>query len=255
MLWLGLVALLSACGRLEFDSESGHPDVGAPQLGAQRDPRLDHLEIMDATPSDVGLDPGLRLWLRFAPGDLLRDSVTGVNASCSSCPVATGGPGRDAASFTGTECLFLSDRPELHSQTFSIAAWIRPGNVGTAFAKAVGDSILNSWEIRWSAAEHLHLNTSDGASNNGLSSAVYMPGTWLHVVGTFDRGTTAIFTNGAFVDEHTRTLSVDFDDHPVSVGCDLDSGVLDELITADLADIRFYDRVLTPSEIADLASE
>ncbi len=88
MRWLLVLLVSGACGRVAFDGS----DLDAGD-GAVNDARIE----------------GLLLRFSFQAGAFLDETASGRDATCTSCPVATAGPGpaSEAAYFDGTDCVLV----------------------------------------------------------------------------------------------------------------------------------------------------
>jgi hypothetical protein len=93
-----------------------------------------------------------------------------------------------------------------------------------------------------------------GDANVGVRGSAAPPDQWIHLGATWDGETMALYVDG----ELAGTQSVPellVDDHPVLIGADYDNppdGYVGHFMGA-IDDVRIYDRVLDPVELAALA--
>lgn len=237
------ILLFSACGRVSFDPLDGTAVDGG-----------------NGPDALVMPDAGLQLWMQFEPGATLVDSVTNFVASCPTCGTATTGPRGGALTFNGTtDCLTLWDGPAVASSEFTLALWIyfTGASSTSVFGKAQdsASSPWNSWEL-WIRTNNLQVEFQTTA-NNAYNEDVIVGFTrdvWVHVAATFTATNKALYFDGALVGSEDPTDPLVFGTDPVRIGCDIDSGTAGQYLEGSLDDVRYYDRVLSLTEIQALAS-
>ncbi len=240
LLVVGAGVSVGGCGRLAFET--------VVDGGTNGDGR-------DALAIDVpGTANGLRLNLTFESS--FADVAEARRVNCdATCPTFTAGRtgGGLAGQFNGGECLLVDDDPDLYTQVFTVAVWLRLtfGVDASMFTKpytsdTTGD---NSWELWSNSSNGLRFDTTPSVSLSGGNVAT---GVWHHVAATFENGQTAIYVDGAFQAGGT-SVATSYSTDVIRIGCDRDVGVVTSFFKGDLDDVRFYDRVLSSTEIATLA--
>jgi hypothetical protein len=174
-----------------------------------------------------------------APGPAV-DSIAGANGTWSATPptrVTTGLPSftftnSAALSFTNSNTGSNTDQyvkiansatlDSLQTNSHSISAWFKPASVppGTNAANdAVWAIVIKpGWHqgLLYDNAQHFQMvHYSLDASNNvtwngaGTWSTAYAPGSWYHLVGTWDEATgiVSIYVNGSLIDQATFTAN------------------------------------------------
>jgi hypothetical protein len=156
--------------------------------------------------------------------------------------------------FSGTECLEIVNPPELRTQTFTVALWFKTSmyRVSTILGVAyqAETDTTNAWELWHDTAMNLNFNTV--TVNRNLSSSSYQVDTWIHLAATFDGITKRLYFDGIEVANANASTTM-FDAEPIRIGCDRQLGVTGGNFIGELDEIRFYDRTLTPADIALLA--
>lgn len=240
------IVLLAACGRVSFQPID--------RIGATTDGGLD-----DAEP-DPMLAVGLRLWMELEPTAPSADTITGLDAACSSCGTDVAGPRGRARMFNGTsDCFTLWDNPAFAAPEFTLALWLRFN--GTSSASAFGKasdgagSNWNSWEV-WVRNNALQVEFQTSANNTYNEDVIVglQRDVWTHVTATFTATDKVVYFDGVEKgrEDPTDPLLIAVD--PVRVGCDEDSGTLGQFFAGAIDDVRFYDRVLPLVEIQALAA-
>lgn len=231
-----VLVLCVACGKIAFDplhDASGGSDSDGP-------------------PSDA-LDSDLLLDFTFE-SDVLLDSGPGHHtATCMTCPtIGAGRVGAGGAVFNGVECITVQDAPDLHPPVLTFALWVlsvtpqrsttfsRPQNGATDTTDTIEMyvDVMNNWNL--------------GVSSTYAPAGVITDGGWHHVAGTYDGGTLDVYLDGAYTNTAVAPPPVYAADNYL-IGCDINLGNPEEPFTGTLDEVRLYDRVLAPAEIAALA--
>jgi hypothetical protein len=220
-----------------------------------------------ATGSDTGpsIDPALVAWYTFDDAtNLYADaSGNGRDAWCDleQCPQYEAGATGGAILLDGIDDhLHVDHDPGLAlTEDFSIALWVRVdattlGEFTTIASKPLGPGTANSWEVGVPGSMNLYA----GAGNVTEFAYVQIPldttGVWHHLAFTRGAEDVLLYLDGSEVDT-APTVGVEYDDHPMMIGADIDNEIDDNFLTGKIDDLRIYARVLDPSEIADFASE
>ncbi|HEY3807511.1 MAG TPA: LamG domain-containing protein [Kofleriaceae bacterium] len=256
-LWL---FALAACGRLEFGRE--RVTDGAPTTG-------DAL-ASDGAPGDAPLDPSLVAWWRMegyvgegeAMGIADSTGVTNSLATCSgtTCPAIVPGKLGNAVSFDGVDDLLeAASMSSLVDDEFTVGAWIEMTrattgeNVQCAYGKGLGSSIYDSWSACVFSDLAAYFYSCQTTMSNELDSTTPMTlNAWHYLAIRFDGTTKALFEDGVLITSNTAA-GVDYDDDPVFIGGDVDSGAPEGLFNGLIDEVRVYNRALSDAEIAALS--
>ena len=153
--------------------------------------------------------------------------------------------------FNASQCLELPGTQAFKPATFTFAAWLRPriAHTGTAFGRTRDGATTsgNSWEI-WVDITPA-FNVALRASRFGGASVA---GQWHHHAATYDGATFHAYIDGVASGTTTVALGA-YTPDDLAIGCDLNFGALVQRFDGAIDDVRLYDRVLTPVEIAALA--
>jgi hypothetical protein len=247
--WLWL-AVLTACGRSGFD-----PLGDAPGANASGDVRS-----------------SARLWLQMEESDpqsrMIGDTGVGdhtVLCATQQCPTSALGKHGKGFRFTGQQ-LQVVWQPDLDaSRGYTIAMWAvldqapATGDFACGFTEPVAQVLDgNSYSLCATSSRTPYAFTTDatGGSQDELTLGVMAPATWVHLaaswepVGIMGMGNKTFYVNGVAT---SSVVHIDFDQSPPVVGADMSTtpvyfwnGVLDDVV--------FFDRVLTQSEIVELAA-
>ena len=238
---LGCIAIAAGCGRVSFDPIGAHDAAGA---------------AADAADAAV-TEPGLLLHFAFEADGLTHDRAPGHHdATCTTCPTA--GPGRvgaGAASFAAGACLTIADAPDLRPARFTVAVWLQPAGAVALPQTAVGRPFngatagTNSFEVFVDGGDVWKVAVNTMGRAKPLDH-----GNWHHVLGTFDGNSLIMYVDGVRNGGALVTGPAPYAADALQIGCDVNSGTLSNHMTGLLDDVRLYDRVLDPAEIATLAT-
>jgi hypothetical protein len=245
-------------------SDSGPMDSGPMDSGPMDSGLVD---TAADTGSDAGLDPSLVAWwpCESLTGGVLPDVTgNGHDGLCASglCPGIVAGR-------VGMACDFESEFPDTirvpHHDDFntmsgfSVAVWIMPRDFDyrSVFAKPVGTGDNNSYQLEFRVGpppELLFTATPDDMAGGFLRhSDASLSSGWHHIAGTWDGTTKRLYLDGTEVATGAQTTMV-FDTHDVLIGYDNNFGSPVYFYDGLMDDLRFYDRALSPGEVAALAS-
>ncbi len=211
----------------------------------------------------VVVDDGLVGWWRLNddPSDGVLDaSGNGNDGVClGPCPVRD--PEAGTYLFDGNQIIAIPGAA-FDSDTFTIAVWTRP-NARSAeidpivFTKPVGEDVWNSWGMHYDLGfGELEFVIGNGAGNSRVT--LPMPDTegWHHYAGRYDGSAATLFVDGVeFGTLFTPEGFFEVDDSDVYIGGDQDGETPPEpRYSGELDDVRYYDRVLSDGEIAELAA-
>lgn len=227
MRWL-YVLVLAACGRVGFDPS----------------------EVADAFVAPP--DPRLRLYLPFdGSGAALHADRFGHATDCTSCPApATARDGTEAASFDGTACVRVTDAADLRAATFTYAVWWRTATSQstTVFSRpeASETGLANTFEVYF-IGDSLLMVVHRVTSTQALTA-----GAWHHGAASYDGTTYRAYLDGALLREQVVAPTV-LTANDLKIGCDRNFAADESFFVGDIDDARFYNAVLSETEISDLA--
>ena len=213
------------------------------------------------------VDPALILWFDFeeeatAVAGAVDKSGNLLDGICQTCPSQTAGPmGRGLAIQFDDPAQFISvdDAPQLElSDEITFAAWVRldgtPADPFTVvFSRELGNEVINAWDM--------HYHEPSSGFRVGLQG-VYSPpsvdvgvGEWAHIAATWSAADTTLraYVNGVPLAPTTAEDAPLYTDTRFTIGADR-RGTVNLAFLGSVDDLRVYSRVLTPDEIAALAS-
>ncbi len=212
------------------------------------------------------VDPSLVAWWRLdedPAGGVLDSTINGLDGVCEVCPLLGPGVVDGALAFNAEEVIFVEQSNAFISDAFTVTAWVRIGAIAAApsfhhfVGKSVGPTNRNTFELYLANTDQprLRFNVANATVTSGAQVAAPGLDVWTHMAGTFDGDAVRLFVDGEEAAENVAPQGgIEWDDNPVVMGGDIDSGELQTTFTGALDDVRFYDRVLEPAEIAALAS-
>ncbi len=181
------------------------------------------------------------------------DATGGGDGICiePACPALVAGRIGLAYEFDGLDDeVVIDDRPALHSDSGTLSVWVYPTATSTMFAtKAYGTGTQDSWLLYGSFDGTVGFETADGLTYSAEALAL---GVWTHLAMTWSPDGNRLYIRGALAE--VSGVGTAFDDHPVILGADYDSGDQVLQMKGMLDDVRIYDRVLSEEEITELAS-
>lgn len=248
--------LILGCG-----SVAGHaPDASVAAADAGDD------AVIDAAADGPSIPADLVAW--YTMDTLVHQSVPDAtghsDGTCgrTTCPslIATGRIG-GALAFNGVDQLVrVPSTADLKTANgFTVTVWVnRATGAGNACIvnKGFGAAADNSWQVCVSAAGKLSFYSAAVAGADAQASPQVLDTEhWYHVALWWDG---ASKTKATYIDGQrtaSGTADIAFDDSDITIGGDVDPGTA---IVAPLAgevdDLRIYNRALSDTEIAGLAS-
>jgi hypothetical protein len=245
---LSLLVIAAGCGRLGF-GDAPEVAIDAPEVAVDAAP--DAHALVDEAVARYPMDD---------------DPATGVIGSvqlpttCTACPTAAAGHRGGGYRFGGAAAFELPSSTLLGGPQFTVALWFTarsiPGVAGGASMvnKTTDDTVAtNPTNILLYNGGNVTFESTAGA--NDYLQALTPVGTdaWHHVAATWDGTTKRIYLDGVLSNAIAATIV----DSPrtIWVGADRDFGVPMFYFDGTLDELQFYDRPLTPAEIALLASQ
>ena len=244
--------LLTACGRLGFDSLAHGSDAAAG----------------DGVVADVAGDvPFPSDLLGYWPLDgTVQDLISGRTSPCTppQCPTAqVAGHKSSAMRFDGVDdCVELIGTANMQPAQFTISIWanedsplgMRECQVSKRADNTLGQPV-NSWQLETTAtpAQEAWTTYHGGAGNDQITSGinVVQPTTWQHIVGTYDGLNERFYVDGVPQNSAGNSSPIYFDGHDIMLGCDDNNGN-SEHYQGMLDELRIYNRPLSQAEIQAL---
>ncbi len=203
-------------------------------------------------------DPGAVLLLPFneGKGDMANDlSGLGNHGTING---ATWSPGRvgNGLTFSGGETVAIPEHASLKLTTFTVAAWVKLSTMPASYVGIVqkDGNLVRNYGLFVAGSDNpgnegkalLSLTSSIPEDWKGtVSQTSLVDGKWHHVLGTYDGSVMKLFIDGVWHSE----AQVDV------VPADTSGGVLVGVsFPGQIDDVRIYNRVLEPWEIAEIGS-
>jgi hypothetical protein len=187
-------------------------------------------------------------------------TVAGYDGQCTTCPTATTGHIAGGYSFAGLQSIALPaiSTGLVGAKPYTVTLWVLPETGGpqlTMVAKPDGNTAYqNVFNLFVAAGQQLVIfeTTMTGNDVDSLQPPQVNPtGAWHHVAASWDGGTKRLYIDGMLVGQET-TPTIDTSD-PLTVGADVDNQAPDNWFVGTMDDLRFYARVLSDAEVAQLA--
>jgi hypothetical protein len=181
------------------------------------------------------------------------DQVGTLDPSTVSGVTYTGGHIEQAASFDGSDYIEYPADGSIQTDDFTISAWANVNStssgttaIQTVSAKNLDHTDRQFWLVEWDGSWTCRI----GSNGQGVTGSAATPGAWTHLLATYDSATSTFefWVNG--ISQGTATESaIGGDGQTFCIGAESPShrmfnGLIDE--------VRYYNVVLTASEIADL---
>lgn len=252
------------CGRVDAVTDAPAPsDVNA--ADAADDAMLD--AAADAaidTPVDAAGSDGLvaRYKMDTLTNRMVEDALGRHPGLCinDGCPqVTTNGKIVGAYVFDGVDDIIrVESARELETGTaFTVTAWI---NLNAAappaciINKLFGTVNENSWQACTSRDGRLLFHSfGQGVADSLGATMQLLAQRWYHIALWWNGSTKRIYIDGSRVASKDGVI-IEFDDATISLGADLDEGVLLAPLAGQIDDVRIYDRALSETEIIALQS-
>ncbi len=208
----------------------------------------------DAPPAAHTIPPGAALWLKLDddPVDGAVDSAGMHATTCTSCPALTAGKFGSAYVFTADRMVVTATADLQPGNAFSIAAWIRvdatPASNVVVACKNVGTLDCSYALLVAPGRQPIYYSSGSSLTQGATAMAL---GTWHHVAITWDGTTKRGYFDGAADGNVAATITSDAA-LPLSIG-ERDSATSPISFPGAIDDLVFYNRALTPAEVAQLA--
>ncbi|NQU79459.1 LamG domain-containing protein, partial [Candidatus Woesearchaeota archaeon] len=153
---------------------------------------------------------------------------------------------------SGSQAINITDSPSTRPQNISVEAWIYPDTL-TAYDTVAMKSSSSSWADGWGLANHNLANEMYFHTNSYtacLAGTSMTPGSWYHVVGTYDGSTAKIYVNGTLAGtDSTGCTPISYVATPTVIG---KGAAGDYTFDGRIDDFRIYNRTLGPDQILSL---
>ena len=176
-------------------------------------------------------------------------------------PIVDGKVG-NAVKFHGNDdYIVVSDKGSIPSGSnddeLTVSAWINVDPDANLDQRHEIVGIFKEWTLEWNRFDNKTIDLATWGSNTGEGKTSLQEGTWHHVVATWSAGsdgTISIYVNGDLdktVDSYIDTSAATGNDLTIGTYLKNDSPV--DPFDGRLDEVRVYDRVLSGSEIQELA--
>jgi hypothetical protein len=190
-----------------------------------------------------------------------HNGVCRQDQSTLKAPTIVAGPNGlgDALNFDGSFYVQIPNHSDFNiTNNITIAAWVSVDTFDqpwqTMFCRGDWSWRLHRSNVSDFAAFHMS-GLANGNGADGTTTNIRVPKRWLHLVGTYQNGVGAsLYVNGALEASNTSVsglISTSGSD-PVTIGAQINSGVLRRQWKGQLDEVRLYNRVLSASDIAEL---
>jgi len=223
--------------------------------------------IVASFASDAG--PGdLVGWYRM-DGDVTDASGNGFNATASGSPTYMTGMDGQALSLNGTSQFAYVPHNAAFSMTnaLTLATWVNPAQEGTQnlLSKSTNGGIggyelcLAATSSTWPHKAFFRLNQVPSADTYRINSTTNYSdhlNTWIHLAATYDGATMKLYVNGVLESSLPAAITIAGNTLPVGIGAQVDgSNAGTRWFRGGMDAARIYNRALSASEIAALASQ
>jgi len=190
-----------------------------------------------------------------------HDGVCRQDQNTLKAPAIVSGPNAlgDALNFDGSFYVQIPNHTDFNlTSNITVAAWVSVDAFDqdwqTIFCR--GDW---SWRLHRSGSSDyiaFHMNgLANGYGADGQTTNLRVPKRWLHLVGTYKNGVGAkLYVNGA-LEASNATVSGLINtsgNDPVTIGAQIDNGVLRRLWRGQIDEVRLYNRALSAADVSEL---
>ncbi|GAF92178.1 unnamed protein product, partial [marine sediment metagenome] len=187
-------------------------------------------------------------------------SSFGNDGTLNGSPVWTTGISGSALDFSGgADRVLVPDSPSLDvSEQITIAAWVKPRNIGTQYVVKKGRyGISDGYELSLSGGGQAFVRFNQASAGNAykLYSQSYYPtdgDTWMHISATYDGQEIKFYVDGVLeTSSNAQGLVIATNSNDLSIGAQDDGlkpvdGVIDQ--------VHIYNYALTATDIQDLVN-
>lgn len=202
---------------------------------------------------------GCVFWARLAEGGGVPiDCIGRIRGTQTGTPAWKHGVTGPHVDFSGTGNYFQFGNPQdlRLTEAITVSCWFYDDGVGSPDGAICG-KVSGNWkymmQVNASAQQILFklntLSTCVWPISSALGGLDFLHGTWVHVVGTYDRNFIRIYGNGELQNSVAYTTAIINDSDPFAIGA---RGNGSSEFNAPVSDVRIYNRALTPAEIRAL---
>lgn len=214
------------------------------------DPRVDLVD---------GKQPSIAELVNFSPAQWRNLASNNVNFSISSKPTYST-TAKGLFNFNGSNTYFTAaENSSFNTETFTIECWARTssltqngflfekGNVNTQYALFFENSgATNYFKLRTNTSISGLSDTVFGATATYITSNV-----WFLITTSYNNGVKKLYFNGALIGSGTVSGTLNINTNGISIGVyGGQNGSRAYYYTGDIANLKFYNRVLTDAEIS-----
>lgn len=207
------------------------------------DPRVDLVD---------GKQPSITELVNYSPTQFKNLASNSINFSISGKPTYSI-TAKGLFNFNGSNTYFTAaENSAFNTETFTIECWARTsslsqngflfekGNVNTQYAL-----FFESPNIK------LRTNSQDGITDLSINASTYLTSNaWFLVTASYNNGIRRIYINGSFISTNSVTKPLNINANGMSIGVyGGQNGARAYYYSGDIANLKFYNRVLTDSEI------
>ena len=139
---------------------------------------------------------------------------------------------------------------------FSIEVWVNPTAATSQYRRIIGKEDTNQYGWRMvlastggSPPNKVSLIRQDAAGNESASSLTALqPGTWYHVVGTYDGTTMRMYVNGVQVDSNASSRSIPDHASALAMGTKNGGGAY---LGGTMDEVAIYSSALTAQQVSE----
>jgi hypothetical protein len=210
---------------------------------------------MTPPPTSTPAPSGLVSWW---PAEGNGNDVGGINNGALLNGVTfTAGKVGQAFCLNGTnQYVSIPDSPSLRPTNLTVEGWVNLSASAAVWVFAIkpyGSGTADSFAV-WYENGLLHggINAPNALPPSLAYTWTPVLGTWHHIAYTFDAGsaTHVLYLDGAMVAAGSVTGPIVYDNHPMLVGADIESGSPAYFVNGLLDEVSLYNRALTAAEIA-----
>ena len=190
-----------------------------------------------------------------------HNGVCRQDQSTLKAPTLVAGPSglNSALSFDGSFYIQIPNHPDFNAtNSVTVAAWVSVDAFDQAYQTMFcrGDWSWRLHRLNTSDNAAFHMNgLTGGYGADGATTNVRLPKRWLHLVGTYQNGVGArLYINGALETQNAGVSGLinTSGNDPVTIGAQIDNGVLRRQWRGQIDEVRFYNRALSASDVSEL---
>ncbi len=209
------------------------------------DPRVDLVD---------GKQPSITELVNFSPAKWRNLASNSINFSISSKPIYST-TAKGLFNFNGSSTFFTSpENSSFNTETFTIECWARTSSINqNGFLFEKGN--VNSQYAVFLENPNIKIRTNTGVSGLAdlqFTAASYIQANvWFLVTASYSYGLKKFYINGVLLGTQTVSGTLNTNANGMSIGVyGGENGGRGYYYTGDIANLRFYNRVLTDAEVS-----